>query len=471
MYSKKQIINYQMFAKPVFDLVNYYRSGKLELNPAFQRQSVWKLADRKKLIDSMMRGYPVPAIVLYKRPTSAGVVFDVIDGKQRLESILKFMGEIRGEQFSAAVELFDPITGESATDSINWKSLVKRGMQDHIERFVFPVIEVEGEMSEIFNLFVRINSTGKPLSPQEKRKAIYYNSPLLHEADKVARKFEKYFVTEMSVLSAAQIDRMKHVELVCELMLSLVNGNVLQKKEALNRALNTKGFDNRQLAKASRLVVSALNGVKKVFPDLRETRFRKLSDFYTLVVLIGQFQQQDLILINKQRNRIAWELLRRFGAGVDEVRVLKRTTKGLRRDQELFHRYWLTVVESTDEINQRKQRLEILRGLLGSIFERKDANRVFSEEQRRILWSTADVRQCAVSGCTTKLTWDDFTIDHISPHSKGGRTALANAAIMCRSHNSAKGNRRVKKTGAMTRSAKSRTKNTVRQENSRKRNL
>ncbi|MGD0778143.1 MAG: HNH endonuclease signature motif containing protein [Candidatus Solibacter sp.] len=39
------------------------------------------------------------------------------------------------------------------------------------------------------------------------------------------------------------------------------------------------------------------------------------------------------------------------------------------------------------------------------------------------------------------LTWDNFTIDHIKPYSKGGRTELDNADLMCRSCNAAKGNR------------------------------
>ncbi|MBM3841594.1 MAG: HNH endonuclease [Verrucomicrobia bacterium] len=40
-----------------------------------------------------------------------------------------------------------------------------------------------------------------------------------------------------------------------------------------------------------------------------------------------------------------------------------------------------------------------------------------------------------------RLTWDDFTIDHIDPYSKGGRSRLENAALMCRSCNSSKGKR------------------------------
>jgi len=42
------------------------------------------------------------------------------------------------------------------------------------------------------------------------------------------------------------------------------------------------------------------------------------------------------------------------------------------------------------------------------------------------------------------LTWDDFTIDHIDPHSKGGRSEIENASLLCRKHNSAKGNKTIK---------------------------
>src|SRR5204863_4821565 len=76
-----------------------------------------------------------------------------------------------------------------------------------------PVIEVDGDMGDIIDVFVRINSTGKALTPQEKRRAKYYNSSFLKEADRLARRYEWYF-TDMRILSAGRISRMKHVELV-----------------------------------------------------------------------------------------------------------------------------------------------------------------------------------------------------------------------------------------------------------------
>jgi 5-methylcytosine-specific restriction endonuclease McrA len=94
-------------------------------------------------------------------------------------------------------------------------------------------------------------------------------------------------------------------------------------------------------------------------------------------------------------------------------------------------------MQATDEVNQRRLREGIVRGLLESLFAKKDAQRGFSDAQRRILWNTAADRRC--SECKKRLLWNDFTIDHIDPYSKGGRSRLENAALMCRSCNSAKG--------------------------------
>lgn len=94
--SKKAAITYRIGTKSILDLINLFKSDHLNLEPGFQRQSVWTERDRAKLIDSILRNYPLPAIFLYRREENGHLVFDVIDGKQRLESILRFTGNMRG---------------------------------------------------------------------------------------------------------------------------------------------------------------------------------------------------------------------------------------------------------------------------------------------------------------------------------------------------------------------------------------
>ncbi len=82
---------------------------------------------------------------------------------------------------------------------------------------------------------------------------------------------------------------------------------------------------------------------------------------------------------------------------------------------------------------------KILRALLAGLFENKDEHRSFSPEQRRLIWHSDGTKRCSYPGCGAKLDWTNFTIDHIKPFSRGGRTAVGNATLMCKKHNSKKG--------------------------------
>jgi 5-methylcytosine-specific restriction endonuclease McrA len=421
-------------SRTVTDIVSLYKDGLLNLQPGFQRQSVWSERDRAKLIDSILRNYPLPAVFFYRREEDGNIFYDVIDGKQRIESVLMFMGVMRG-RYSLKTQL----PSEEAEERVDWRSLCRRKLQHLVSGYRIPVIEVDGDMGDIIDVFVRINSTGKALTPQEKRRANYYNSPFLKEADKLARRHEDYFVAN-KVLSYGQVSRMKHVELIGELMLSIHQADVINKKAALDRVMKAGRFNARDISKASRATTTTLNRVRRMFPRLSSTRFSKVTDFYSLVVLVSKFESEGMILTDRGRNRLAWDLLVAFSNKVDELRERQRRVETVKPEQELYRHYLQTVLQATDEYSQRKARENILRALLGSLFAKKDSQRGFTPEQRRLLWNTAVTRKCG--GCGRVLSWDDFTLDHIDPYSKGGRSRLENAALMCRRCNSAKGNRR-----------------------------
>jgi 5-methylcytosine-specific restriction endonuclease McrA len=427
---------YQLESKTIQDLINLHEDDALNLEPGFQRDSVWKDKDREALLDTVVRGWPLPAIFLYRREDRNAIVYDVIDGKQRIESILMFTGEMRGHRFRAKVQLPD----REEAEWIDWNGLARRGLQHIITGYRIPTVEVRGDFSDIVHLFVRINSTGKALTRAETRKAKYYKSQFLKVASRLASRYEDVFVRNR-ILSPTQLTRMKHVELICELMLSIHQNGVLNKKAALDRIMESEGFTDIQVQRARNRTVTALNRTLKMFPSLRETRFRQISDFYTLVFLTAQFDCEGLILTDRRRNRLADDLLVAFSNGIDEVRLRQQRAQGIRHGAELYRDYLVTVLEGTDAVSKRQRRADILRNVLQSLFARKDAQRGFSSEQRRIIWNTSARRVCQHPGCGLVLTWEDFTIDHIQPYSKGGRTRLDNAALMCRKHNAAKGNR------------------------------
>jgi hypothetical protein len=429
-------LSYQAKPQSVQDIISRYRDDSLNLEPGFQRDSVWSESDRRKLIDSIARSFPLPAIFLYKRHSDGRIIYDVIDGKQRLESILMFAGVMWGKRFSARLQLED----DEPRREYDWRRLRRLKKQTLITDYNLQVIEVDGDLADVVDLFVRINSTGKAVSSAEKRHAKYYSkSTFLKSAAKLANKLKSKF-TSHGILSEGQISRMKHIELVCELMLSIYRAEPINAKAALDEAMSSSELSAKQISAAVNRTKSAIKKTLRILPNMKTTRFRKTSDFYSLVLLISQFETQRLILTDRKRNRQARELLTAFSVGVDKMNEQRKKAESIDAEASIYREYLLTVIQGTDKYNTRLKRQTILRSLLEPIFERMDDKRLFTPEQRRILWNTADSKTC--KSCRRNLGWDDFAADHISPYTKGGRTQLANAAIYCRSCNSSKGNRR-----------------------------
>ena len=92
------------------DLLELYRNGMLKVNAEYQRGIVWSSSQKKKLIDSVMRGYPLPLIYLHHiKKSVAGMQredLEIIDGQQRINALYEFS--------EGAYKLFHPIKDDSA---------------------------------------------------------------------------------------------------------------------------------------------------------------------------------------------------------------------------------------------------------------------------------------------------------------------------------------------------------------------
>jgi hypothetical protein len=118
-------IGYKADQKTIQEIINLYEKGQLNLEPGFQRSSVWAYRDRQKLIDSILRNYPLPSIFLYRRYEEGNLVHDVIDGKQRIESVLMFTEAKLGNRFQTKTRL----PGQERPDWIDWNAIRRKKLQ------------------------------------------------------------------------------------------------------------------------------------------------------------------------------------------------------------------------------------------------------------------------------------------------------------------------------------------------------
>lgn len=415
-----------------------HRDKQINLSPGFQRNTVWTVSDRQRLVESILNGYPLPSIFLYKRQEegTARSIHDVIDGKQRIETLFMFMGQpgFIKSRFEVRLDL-----GEGL-QSWSWATIQKKHPQlaNNLLNFILQRVEVSGGFARIVDLFVRINSTGKKLTSGEKRHARFYKSAFLCQAEKLTNKHQTYLL-ENKILTKGQLDRMKGHELMAELLMSIQKGGPINKKTALDKAIGNESINAKALQKSVLELNRTVALIKRMFPKLKETRFSNISDFYTLFMVLWELDREDFILNNKAKNDLAFDLLRLLSNGVGSLYEETRKAQPMKEVNSLFQTYLMTVRGSTDSLASRERRASIVHEVLRPIFERKDENRVFSLEQRRLIWNSETKVVC--SKCKKPINWNDLSIDHVIAHSRGGKTLLKNAQPMHKRCNSSKGAR------------------------------
>ncbi len=156
-----------------------YRDGKLLVNRRYQRKLVWTVPEKEKLIDSILKGFPIPLILLAERPkVYEPGSYEIIDGMQRLNAIFAFVENafsLNGEYFDirefarakqlAENSLFQPVQGEETT------YLSPKKCADLLDYQLAVTIYPTTSEDNTTDVFGRINSSGKQLSAQERRQA------------------------------------------------------------------------------------------------------------------------------------------------------------------------------------------------------------------------------------------------------------------------------------------------------------
>ncbi|MGB0652098.1 MAG: DUF262 domain-containing protein [Thermoplasmatota archaeon] len=169
------------------ELTNLYRDGELIIRPEFQRFYRWTETQKSRLIESLLLGIPIPSIFVAQ---SQDGTWELVDGLQRVSTILELQGELRDEQGKLRPPL--QLQGTAlipALDGRYWSNEnaelslsdahrldIKRTKLD------LKIIKRESSPQAKYDLFQRLNSYGSVATAQEMRSAmIVAVSPDFHK--------------------------------------------------------------------------------------------------------------------------------------------------------------------------------------------------------------------------------------------------------------------------------------------------
>lgn len=161
----------------IMEAYELHRKNLLLVNRRYQRKLVWTLEEKQKLVESILKKYPIPLILLASLEDGR---YEIIDGMQRLNAFFGFI-ENQFAVTSDNKDFFFSVKDYTFAQSQADKSVFKRieGVdyitQEQVSSFIsypFPVTIFKSKIEDDINeTFRRINANGRHLSPQEVRQA------------------------------------------------------------------------------------------------------------------------------------------------------------------------------------------------------------------------------------------------------------------------------------------------------------
>jgi hypothetical protein len=157
------------------ELANMYEKGEIILRPEYQRYFRWTKEQKSKLIESILIGLPLPSFFMAQNENGD---WEVVDGMQRLSTILDFMGGLKQEnKHPETYKKFDTLTD----DLFYLKEFADKSWDDFSRRIQLDFKRTKVQLTILlrttnldakFELFQRLNSGGTAISGQELRNAI-----------------------------------------------------------------------------------------------------------------------------------------------------------------------------------------------------------------------------------------------------------------------------------------------------------
>lgn len=160
------------------ELISLYKQSELVIDPVFQRLFRWDEERKTRFIESIILGIPVPPIFVYQDDNG---VWELIDGLQRVSTVLQFTGDLKGDLADAlgplvlnGTKLLPSLSGKRWAETPGADDGIGSALQVEIKRsrLRVEILKSDDSGSAKFELFQRLNTGGANLTEQEVRNCV-----------------------------------------------------------------------------------------------------------------------------------------------------------------------------------------------------------------------------------------------------------------------------------------------------------
>ena len=221
----------------VSDFLSWQRNKSLVLSPSFQRRSVWPENAKSYLLDTVIRGLPIPIIFLRERTDLKTLepIREVVDGQQRLRTLISFIEPESIKDFDPNRDAF--VVKKSHNLEIAGKTFrqLTSELKMRILNYEFSVhiLPSDTDDREVLQIFARMNSTGVKLNSQELRNAENYGVFKQLVYSLAYEQLSRW--RQWSIFSETDIARMIEVEETSDFVLTMMRGLHGKSQRALDK--------------------------------------------------------------------------------------------------------------------------------------------------------------------------------------------------------------------------------------------
>lgn len=267
--------NFDSRTYSINDFLEWQTNDQLELSPRYQRKAVWSEGAKSYLLDTIIRGKPIPKVFIRQKinPRTKKSVREVVDGQQRLRAILSFVkdgfviSKRHNKQFGGLFfSQLDTVDPDIASTLLNYEISVD--------------LLVNMNDAEVLDVFSRLNSYAVTLNEQEKLNANHFGDFKIL-TDQLAFNYNTFWITN-KIVTEQQILRMNDAQLVADILIAVTDG-IKEKKQIpkyYDRYEDDFPHDPDEITQRFDM---CLQFISQVFPEsLRNTEFRRVHLFYSL---------------------------------------------------------------------------------------------------------------------------------------------------------------------------------------------